>query len=191
MSTAIMRAASVALALGMGVSTLVGAGPASAAALDWRCTMGSHSTNPPIGTSYTNWVVGQRTNGGGSGPWAINWTRRYWLTEENYLSGGVTKQRFLNTSVAACEFSLGLSSVTELTPQGATEQPPCTAPGDYIQAEGGDIMAYRFIGERTSPGALGIYRKYRFWHKERQSSPGSWSYQASSVAVCLLPRAGG
>ncbi|MFI0424169.1 hypothetical protein [Spongiactinospora sp. 9N601] len=188
MNKAIMRAASVALALALGVTTLVAVGPASAAVLDWRCTMGSHSTNPPIGTSVTNWLIGERTNGGGSGPHAINWTRRYWLTEENYLSGGVTKQRFLNTTVAACEFRLGLSSVEELTPAVSSELPPSDARNDYYKDEGGVIKVYRFVGERASANRLGLYLTYRFWHKERQVSAGSWSFDASKLGAYLLQR---
>ncbi|RBQ15826.1 hypothetical protein DP939_32960 [Spongiactinospora rosea] len=184
MNKAITRAVSAALVLGTAATTLVCGGPASAAALDWRCTMGSHSTNPPIGPALTNWFIGERTNGSAGGPITLNRTRRYWLTEENYLAGGVTKQRFLNTSVGTCEFIGGSSSVAQLTPQGATGQTPCTAPGDYIAAEGSAIMAYRLVGERVSPNSFGIKLKYRFWHKERQGLPGLWAYEASGVAVC-------
>ncbi|PZG57013.1 hypothetical protein C1I98_00505 [Spongiactinospora gelatinilytica] len=68
MNKAITRAASAALVLGTAATTLVCGGPASAMALDWRCTMGSHSTNPPIGPALTNWGIGERTNGSGGGP---------------------------------------------------------------------------------------------------------------------------
>ncbi|MEV4895682.1 hypothetical protein AB0K48_40570 [Nonomuraea sp. NPDC055795] len=161
----------------------VGGAPAATAALDWRCTGSSHSTNPPFGNPLTHWLIGARTNGSG-GPISINRTRRYWLSEENLSTPQGTKPFFLSTGFATCDYIQSTQSVTMLTPQPAGQQPSCTAPGDYIQVEGGQVFAYRLIGQRTSTTQGGPASTYRFWHKEKQGSPGLWAFQSAGVARC-------
>ncbi|WP_018350508.1 hypothetical protein [Longispora albida] len=153
---------------------------APVAAQDWRCTYGSHSTNPPTGNPRTNWVIGQRSNGSG----VFGVTRRYWLTEIVYFNSGGSYNRFESVSYATC--GVFGSTVYTLTPVAASGQAPCTAPGEYSEVAGGKIITHRYAGSRAS--VTGVFfpasYTYRFWHSEEQTSPGVWSWTASSVARC-------